>query len=75
MNLGICVLACSPVSVSSPLGGRVEDRLVIEPQGELQILLLAGEGVEVGQGLVHAAVLVAEHRLHLLVAQPVGAAT
>ena len=43
------------------LRGRADDRHVVEPPGDLQVLLLAGQGIEVGQDLVHAAVLVAEH--------------
>ena len=46
MNLGICVLACRPVSLSSRLDGRTEDRHVVEPLGDRQILLLAGQAVE-----------------------------
>ena len=68
-DLGVRVQAGQGVS---PLGGRVQDGLVVEPLGELEVLGLAGPGVEIRQGLVHAAVLVAEHRLHLRVAQAVG---
>ena len=43
---------------------------VVEPPGDGQIFRFAGQAVEIGQRLVHAAVLVAQHRLHLLVAEP-----
>ena len=51
---------------------RIEHGVVVEPLRELQVLLLAGHGGQLGQHVVHAAVLVAEHLLHLLVAELVG---
>ena len=68
-NLGIGVQAGERVAWC---GRRVENRMVVEPCGELQVLVFAGPGVEVGQCLVHAAVLGAQHRLHLGVAKAVG---
>ena len=40
---------------------------MVEALGDRQILLLARQSVEVGETLIHAAVLVAEHGLHLCV--------
>ena len=68
-NLGIWVLACRPSSRSSRFDRRADDGHVVEPQGELEVLLVAGPRVEVGQGLVDAAVLDVEHLLDLGVAR------
>ena len=43
--------------------------MVIEAQREFQVFLVAGDAVEVGEDLVHAAVLTIEHRLHLFVGE------
>ena len=43
-------------------GQRREDRLVVERLGEPQVVGVAGHGVEVGEHLVHAAVLVVQRR-------------
>ena len=73
MNLGIWVLACRPVRLSSRFDRRAEDRHVVEPRPSSRYFL-AGQAVEVGQGLVDAAVLGAEHVLHLGVAELGGRA-
>ena len=48
---------------------RLQDRLVREAHGQVQILLLARHRIDVGQHLVHAAVLGAQHGLHLCVGE------
>ena len=50
----------------------VQQQLVREAAGAVEIRLVAADRVRVGQHLVHAAVLVAEHPLHLFVVQPGG---
>ena len=44
---------------------RIEDRLVIERVRHAQVLRVPGGGVDIGEHLVHAAVLGAERRLLL----------
>ena len=51
----------------APFGERREQRLVAEAAGERQVLRVAGQRRDVGEHLVHAAVLGAEHALELLV--------
>ena len=46
---------------------RIKNGLVAEATREAQILLVPGDGVHVRQHLVHAAVFLPEHALHLLI--------
>ena len=48
---------------------RLEERAVREALREVEVLAIAGEREDVGQHFVHAAVLGAEHLLHLRVRQ------
>jgi len=67
---------CVGVQASEPvaaIGSRAEHGQVVETHGELQILRVARDGREVGQGLVDAAMLDVEHRLQLAVAPLVRA--
>ena len=54
------------------LGHGCQDPFVGEAAGAVQILPFAGDGVGIGQDLVHSAVLVAHHFLHLGVAEAGG---
>ena len=67
MAFGIWVFACSPSSVIARLGERREQRLVAETARQRQIRRIAGQRRHVGEHLVHAAVLGAQHALELLV--------
>ena len=49
--------------------GRAEHGHVIEPLGQLEVFLLPGKRVEIGQGLVHPAMLGAQDTLQMLVVQ------
>ena len=53
------------VQVVHPLRHRVQQHPVGEPAGDGEVLGVAGDRVAIGQDLVHAAVLVAHHLLHL----------
>ena len=59
--------------VVHPLRGRADHLHVIEPQRELEILLVAGQRVKVREGFVDAAMFDVEELLQLLVAELVGA--
>ena len=65
-DLGVGVFAGELILV---LDERVEDGLVVEALRRLQVAPVAGDGVDVRQHLVHAAMLLAEHPLHLVVAE------
>ena len=56
----------------APAGGRIEDRVVVEPKRQVEILAVAGRHGQRGQGLIDAAVLGAEHALDLFGAQAAG---
>jgi len=65
-HVGVGVLAGHGVD---PLCQFAQDELVVEPVRQIEIFLLSGDGVEVGQHLVHAAVFTIEHRQTLLFAE------
>jgi hypothetical protein len=68
-ELGVRVEAGKPVLA---FGQGIEDRMVVESLGKPQIGLLACNRGQLGQHVVHAAVFVAQHSLHLGIAELVG---
>ena len=56
----------------APRRQRHQKGLVVEAMGKVEVHFLAGEGVQVGQRLGHAAVLAGQHLLHLGRAQAAG---
>ena len=53
-------------------GQGIEELLVIESLRHLEIMLLAGDCIEVRKNFPHAAVFGAEHALHVLIAKRAG---
>ncbi len=54
------------------LGERIENGVVAELFGELEIFRITGDDVDIGQHFVHAAVLDVEHVLELLIRHVFG---
>lgn len=61
-DLGVGVFTGEDVFAS---GEGIEDSLVMKPPGEFQVSLIAGIGVEIGEGFVQAAMFAGEDFLHL----------
>ena len=68
-HLGHLRVGMHIVEIVYTLRHRGEQSAVRETHGHAEVFRFAGDGVGIGQHLVHAAVLVAQHSLHLLVAE------
>ena len=68
-ELGDCRVGVKARELVHVLGRRPKDALMIEPQGNIQILLLTRQRIQVRQRLIHAAVFLPQHPLHLFVSQ------
>ena len=66
MRIGV-----QPLQLVAMPSQRIEKTRLLEELRRIEVLLLAGESVEVRQHLVHAAVLGAQHALALLIADAI----
>ena len=71
-DLGHLCVGVHVVQTVAACHQRTEQPAVREAAGHVEIFLLTGHGVGIGQHLVHAAVLRVEHTLHLGIGETVG---